>query len=190
MNKMSKRNTMRKATRAMKINYVSYKNFIRKVLKDMYDWTPVVWKLEVERDEKGILRVVNMVQDEDSDNLRFQYGIVGNSKAIRRLAPSSLMTKNKVSVEKEKDDGSVVTFRVPLGPDRTYRFFSSLVMVKFGEGIALDLLTNGFKLSSDGVITINDNSESDEVYTGEVLSLELHVGDHQMRNTWTLSFTI
>lgn len=164
MNKMSKRNTMRKAIRAMKINYVSYKNFVRKVLRDMYEWTPVVWKLEVERDEKGVLRVVNMVQDEDSDSMRFQYGIIGNSKAIRRLSPSSFKTKNKVSVEKEKDDGTVTTFRVPLGPDRDYRFFSSIIMVKFGEGIALDLLTNGFKLSEDGVITINNNSNSDEVF--------------------------
>ncbi len=161
--------SMKRATiaRTMKINAISYKNFIRKITKDMYEWTPVVYKLEVERDEKGTLRVTNMVQDEDSNKMRFQYGIIGQSKAVRRLQPADFRTKNKVLVEKEKDDGTKVNFRVQLKPNGDYKFYSSIVMVKFGEGIALELLTNGFKLSEDGVITINDNTSTDKVFEGE-----------------------
>ena len=153
------------AARAMKVNAVSYKNIIRKIMKPQYDMTPVVYKMYVEKTEDGSLKVTNMVMDEETGKPRFQYGIIGNSKAVRRLPVGCLRTKGKVSVEEVKDD-AITNFKVQLDPKGRYKFFDSIVMVKFGEGIAESLLNNGFKVSEDGIVTINDNTPTDEVYDG------------------------
>ena len=112
MSKLMKKSTKNTIARGMKINSVSYKNTIRKVMKSEYEVIPVVFKLTVERDKQGQLVVTNMVEDEETGEMRFCYGIVGNSKAIRRLQPSSLKTKVKVAVEEEKDNGEKVNFKV------------------------------------------------------------------------------
>lgn len=161
--KTTKTNMMR----GMKINAVSYKNTIRKVMKSEYEVIPVVFKLSIVRSKDGNLVVTNMVQDEDTNKQRFCYGIIGNSKAVRRLQPSNLKTKNKVAVEEEKDNGEKITYKVQLSPNGRYKFYDSIVMVHFGEGIALDLLTDGFRVSKDGVVTLNDNTETDKTYDGE-----------------------
>ena len=124
MKKLTK-NTKNTIVRGMKINSVSYKNTIRKVMKSEYEVIPVVFKLTVERDKQGQLVVTNMVEDEETGKMRFCYGIVGNSKAIRRLNPSSLKTKVKVAVEEEKDNGEKVNFKVNLAPNGRYRFYDS-----------------------------------------------------------------
>ena len=166
MKKLTK-NTKNTVTRAMKINSVSYKNTIRKVMKSEYEVIPVVFKLTVERDKQGKLTVTNMVEDEETGRMRFCYGIIGNSKAVRRLQPSSLKTKVKVAVEEEKDNGEKVNFKVNLAPNGRYRFYDSLVMVHFGEGVALDMLTNGFKVTADGIVSVNNNTDTNKTFKGE-----------------------
>lgn len=163
----SKRINRAKGAQAMKLNFISYKNCIRKIMKEQYEVMPVVSKLEIQRNKKGQLVVVNMVEDEDTGERRFAYGLIGNSKAIRQLQPSNLVTKHRVALEEEKDNGEIVNFREVLSPTGRYRYYDSMVMVKFGKGVALDLMTNGFKVDANGVVTINDNSETDEVYVGE-----------------------
>lgn len=163
LNKTTKTNMVR----GMRINAVSYKNAIRKVMKSEYEVIPVANKMIIERNKDGQLVVTNMVKDEETGKIRFTYGIIGNSKAIRKLQPSDLKTKVKVAVEEEKDNGEKVNFKVNLAPNGRYRFYDSLVMVHFGEGVALDMLTNGFKVSADGTVTVNDNTDTDKVYIGE-----------------------
>lgn len=162
-NKMMRKQTMMKA---MKINSVSYKHFIKKIMGPQYEVTPIVYKLTIEKTKNGGLAVTNMVQDEETKEMRFQYGVIGNSKAIRRLSPSNLRTTTKVAVEEIKDD-KVVNYKVKLSPDGRYRFYDSIVMIQFGQGVALDLMTNGFKVAADGTVTINDNTPTDKLYDGE-----------------------
>ena len=167
MSKLMKKSTKNSIVRGMKINSVSYKNAIRKIMKSEYEVIPVVFKLTVERDKQGQLVVTNMVEDEETGKMRFCYGIIGNSKAVRRLQPSSLKTKVKVAVEEEKDNGEKINFKVNLAPNGRYRFYDSLVMVHFGEGVALDMLTNGFKVTADGIVSVNNNTDTNKTFKGE-----------------------
>lgn len=163
MTKLNK-NTKNNAVRAMKINAVSYKNIVRKVMKEEYEVIPTCYKLNITRDKNGNLVVDNMV--EENGQKRFCYGIIGNSKATRGIKPSNLTTKNKVAVEEEKDD-KVINYKVVLSPNGRYRFYDSIVLVHFGEGVALDLLCNGFKVSNDGAVTYKDNTDVTKTYDGE-----------------------
>ena len=170
MSKLNKRNSkLNKGTaklKEVKINSVTYRNFIRAIMKPQYDLIPVVNKLTIEKTKNGGMAVTNMVTDEETGGQRFSYGIIGNSKAIRRLTPSNYSTTTKVAVEEEDDNGNVSTYKVKLSPTGRYKFYDSIIMVHFGQGVALDLMTNGFTVSEDGVVHTNNNVLTDEVFHG------------------------
>ena len=165
-NKMMRNTIIR---RAMKINSISYKNAIRKVMEEQYKVIPVVSKMKIKRMKDGQMKVTNMVIDEESSKPRFTYGIVGNSKAIRQLKVSDLKTKLKVAVEEQKDDGSKITYKVNIAPDGRYRYYDEIIMVHFEEGVSDDLLLNGFKVLSDGTVVTNDNTATDKINTDDTV---------------------
>ena len=75
MSKLNKRNSkLNKGTaklKEVKINSVTYRNFIRAIMKPQYDLIPVVHKLTVEKTKNGGMAVTNMVTDEETGNIDF-----------------------------------------------------------------------------------------------------------------------